>query len=345
MKDKSKNKIDSDSPWKDMLMAYFQEFMEFFFPKAHAGIDWQKGFVFLDKEFQKIVRDAELGRRLADKLVSVTCLDGHEQWVLVHIEIQGYKDTGFEERMYVYNYRIFDRFRRTVVSLAVLADSSLLWRPQHYGYTLWDCSLDFHFPVVKLQDYQSGWEYLEKHPNLFAIVVMSHLKSGETRKDVPARYVWKLRLIRMLYERDYSRQSVLDIFRFIDWIMQLPKYLEAQLLQEMIPYDKEASMPYISTIEKMGMKRGLKKGLKKGLEKGLEKGKSKGKIETFHQNIQEILKARFNVVSQDMIQSIQEIDDIMILQELFEQALRSDSLEPIEQKLMLMIQDKVWVKP
>jgi len=48
-----------------------------------------------------------------------------------------------------------------------------------------------------------------------------------------------------------------------------------------------------------------------------------------------------------MIQSIQEIDDIMILQELFEQALRSDSLEPIEQKLMLMlmIQDKVWVKP
>jgi len=80
---------------------------------------------------------------------------------------------------------------------------------------------------------------------------------------------------------------------------------------------------------------------------GLEKGKSKGKIETFHQNIQEILKARFNVVSQDMIQSIQEIDDIMILQELFEQALRSDSLEPIEQKLMLMlmIQDKVWVKP
>ncbi len=31
---------DFDSPWKDILEEFFQEFMLFFFPKAHADIDW-----------------------------------------------------------------------------------------------------------------------------------------------------------------------------------------------------------------------------------------------------------------------------------------------------------------
>jgi hypothetical protein len=36
-----------------------------------------------------VVRDAELGRRLADKLVKVWRRDGEEVWVLIHIEVQG----------------------------------------------------------------------------------------------------------------------------------------------------------------------------------------------------------------------------------------------------------------
>lgn len=60
-----------DSPWKEILEAYFEEFMLFFFPTAHADIDWSRGVEFLDKELQQVVRDAELGRRYADKLAKV----------------------------------------------------------------------------------------------------------------------------------------------------------------------------------------------------------------------------------------------------------------------------------
>ena len=49
-----------DSPWKEILQLYFPDFMLFFFPKAHAGIDWTKEPVFLDKELQQVIRDAEL---------------------------------------------------------------------------------------------------------------------------------------------------------------------------------------------------------------------------------------------------------------------------------------------
>jgi len=40
---------------------------------------------------------------------------------------------------------------------------------------------------------------------------------------------WKLRLIRRLYERGYARQDVLELLRFIDWVLTLPAGLEARL--------------------------------------------------------------------------------------------------------------------
>ncbi len=67
---------DYDSPWKEALERYFPQFLEFFFPQIHEEIDWSRGWTFLDKELQQVVRDAELGRRLVDKLVKVWKLDG-----------------------------------------------------------------------------------------------------------------------------------------------------------------------------------------------------------------------------------------------------------------------------
>jgi hypothetical protein len=90
---------DYDSPWKEMLEGYFPAFMAFFFPVAHADIDWSRGYESLDTELPQIVRDAALGRRLADKLVQVWRLDGTEQIVLIHTEIQGARDTEFAKRM------------------------------------------------------------------------------------------------------------------------------------------------------------------------------------------------------------------------------------------------------
>lgn len=119
---------DYDSPWKEAVEHAFPEFMEFYFPDASRQIDWARGHRFLDKELQQIVRDAALGRRHVDKLASVTTHTGEEDWLCVHIEVQGSMDPGFARRMFVYNYRIFDTYDRPVASLAVLADPDPEWR-------------------------------------------------------------------------------------------------------------------------------------------------------------------------------------------------------------------------
>ena len=117
-------RTDYDSPWKDILEAYFEEFMSFFFPVAHGEIDWRKDYEFLDKELQQIVRGAEVGKRLVDKLVKVWTPWGDEIWVLIHIEVQSQYESSFAQRMYTYHTRIHDLYNRPVASFAILADDN-----------------------------------------------------------------------------------------------------------------------------------------------------------------------------------------------------------------------------
>ena len=93
---------DADSFWKEALDRYLERCLAFFFPQAHADIDWRRGYEMLDKELQQIVRSAKLGRRYVDKLVKVWLNNGEERWLLLHIEVQAQRERDFAKRMYVY---------------------------------------------------------------------------------------------------------------------------------------------------------------------------------------------------------------------------------------------------
>jgi hypothetical protein len=92
---------DYDSPWKEALDRYFQAFLAFFFPEAHADIDWSRGYEMLDKELQQIVGAAGRRRRVVDKLAKVWLKTGEERWILVHVEVQTSREADFPRRMYV----------------------------------------------------------------------------------------------------------------------------------------------------------------------------------------------------------------------------------------------------
>ncbi len=248
---------EEDNLWKEILTAYFKEFVAFFFADIHQDIDWPKGYQFLDKELGKIIRDSKLGSRLADKLVKVYLLGGQETWLLIHIEVQGYRDPHFEERMYIYNYRIFDHQKKEVISLAVLTDSSESYRPSHYQVKRWGFKLSLEFPTIKLLDYNNQWERLETDLNPFALVVMAHLKAQQV-KDGDERLRWKLRLVRMLYQRGYSRAEIIKLFKFIDWLVTLPEELEDRFLEEANSYEEEEVMAFITTPERVGIRKGRK---------------------------------------------------------------------------------------
>ncbi len=311
-----------DTPWKDAIEHYFPEFISFFFPQANAEIDWTKNFEFLDKELQQVVRDAELGKRLVDKLVKLYRQNGEEAWVLVHIEVQSQEESNFAQRMFVYNYRIYDRYKRTVASLAVLGDERDTWRPNQFGYQLFGCEVEFRFPVVKVLDYQQQWQALEVNPNPFATVVMAHLKAQETKSDRNKRKEWKLILTRRLYEKGYRREDIINLFCFIDWVMSLPEELEQEFWQELRNFQEEQRMPYITSVERIGIKKGIEQSqqeMRQILLDSIELG----------------LELKFNSVGLSLLPEIYQIQNVDLLRKIQRGLKTANTVDELQRQILL----------
>ncbi|WP_179953107.1 hypothetical protein [Desulfobotulus mexicanus] len=185
-----------------------------------------------------------------------------EIWVLIHVEVQGDPETVFPKRMYVYNFRIFDRYDRDVVSLGVLTDRQESFRPDSYARELWGCSLDFRFPIVKLMDWEDEerWEELENSDNVFALVVMAQIKAKSCKSKDELK-AWKFHLVKLMYQRNYSKEDILQLYLYIDWMISLPRKLEKQFLDDVYLFEEEKKMPYITSAERFGLERGEVKGM------------------------------------------------------------------------------------
>ncbi|MCL1465814.1 transposase [Argonema galeatum] len=306
-------RADYDSPWKEVIEAYFPQFLEFFFPLAYAAIDWTRPYEFLDTELQQLEPDAEIGKCLVDKVAKVWLLDGEEVWVLVHVEVQGRYDVDFAKRMYIYNYRLFDRHQQRVISLAVLADERENWRPDRYGYELAGCRVSLEFPIAKLLDYETQWETLEQTTNPFGMVVMAHLRTKATPQNPESRLQWKLNLVRRLYDRGYSREDVVQLFRFIDWVMVLPKELASSFKQVARSYEEGNRMRYVTSIERLAKEEGI--------------------VETSRGHIIQFLQTRFAEVPNSIVDTLNGINDASVLQTLFTRSIAISSLAEFQEVL------------
>ncbi|MBW4567433.1 MAG: cytosolic protein [Tolypothrix carrinoi HA7290-LM1] len=277
MTDNSQTQLDSlnpqteyDSPWKDVLERYFEDFMLFFFPQAHRRIDWTRKHEFLDKELLSVVGDAEIGTRFADKLVKIYRISGEENWILIHVEIQSQEESNFALRMYTYNYRIYDKYQKFVVSLAILGDENPNWRPSQFNSQLFGCGISFRFPVIKLLDYEQRLSELEASRNPFTIVVMAHLQAKATTSNRTERKQQKLTLVKRLYDLGFERDSIIILFKFIDWMMTLPANLAREFWQEYSSFEESRRMQYVTSVERIGIEKGTRKGLLQGIDTCLQ---------------------------------------------------------------------------
>lgn len=255
-----------DSPWKDALLDLFQPFLALLFPAVEAAIDWSCEVVALDKDLRQLAPEAELGPREADMLFQAKLLDGQPGWFYLHVEVQSQHVKDFARRMFVYHYRIFDKFGDRVFSLGVLGDTSRSWRPDRFRSEWFGCRLDFHFPIVKLADFRPRLTELEGDPNPFAPFVAAHLWTQATRKRPKKRVEVKARLFRDLLRRGWDRPRVLKMLRLIDGLLKLEPPYSLQFLEKLAQYETEDQMPYISPIEQIGFDKGLEERASKALE-------------------------------------------------------------------------------
>lgn len=280
---------DYDSPWKIAIDDYLPEFIQFYYPDIYDNIDWALGYEALDNEFQSIVRDADVGKHRADKLVQVTRLDGTKRFVYIHIEVQSQKDDDFEQRMFTYHYRIYDKYGQHPVSLAVLADDNERWLPTGYRVDSWGCRLQLDFRMVKLLAFETALASLQANTNPFAILTVAHILTKRTKKKPQDRYDAKFTLIRLLYERGWDKEEMLKFMSVIDWLMYLPAELAVKLREEVHALEEENRMRYMTSFEQLAMADGIQTGMKTGIQTGIQRGMQQGMLGLF----MTMLMARF----------------------------------------------------
>ena len=144
---------------------------------------------------------------------------------------------------------------------------------------------------------------------------MADLKAQATRRDPQGRLQWKLTLVKMLYHRGYTKEDILELFRFIDWLMVLPDDLELSFAEALREYEEETKMAYVTSIERRGLQQGLQQGLRQGL------------LQKSREAVVEILEARFEVVPQSIVEIINDVDDLSILKMLLKKAATLQTLE------------------
>ena len=129
---------------------------------------------------------------------------------------------------------------------------------------------------------------------------MAHLKALETRKDESLRKKWKTELTKRLYEKGYSKKNIINLFSFIDWVLILPEKLDKIFFNELTEYEKEKTMPYVTSVERLGEKRGMLEGM------------LKGKLETLHGITKKMLKEGYSVkkISELTSLSTKEINEL-----------------------------------
>ena len=119
-----------------------------------------------------------------------------------------------------------------------------------------------------VRDAEFGRRYADKLAEVYTLDgaetwVLAQLQAL-THRSGSARKFAKLRLIRFLYQRDYTREQILAWFRVLDWMLRLPEDLEKEFMDELTAFEEQQNMPYVTSAERVGIQKGLQQGRREG---------------------------------------------------------------------------------
>jgi len=206
--------------------------------------------------------------------------DGTEEWILIHIEMQGYDDPEFRERMFIYYYRILDKYQKKVTAIAIMTDDTSD-HPTKYETSFIGTKLIYEFNSYKLKNKTP--EDFANTDNPFAIVMevaWYALKSNELGDE--ALYNFKIRLVRRLKELDYDSEKIRVLFNFIK------KYVNFENSEINLKFEEQSNIIFknqgtmgivdaiIDDAKRQYIEIGKEEGIEIGEEKGIEIGKKEG---------------------------------------------------------------------
>lgn len=301
-----------DRIFKEFLHRFLPEFLRLFFPQEAERLDFAT-LAFLDKELIINLPHQEL--RITDLMAQVKTWDGKPETIIVHIEVEGRKKQAVPQRMFEYYGLTRLLYQQPVLPLALILQpqaDGLHWPVYHE--TLFEHELvRFRYGQVGLRDLPADEYITRDDPVAAALSVL--MKPGE---GLRGRARWaklgelKIKAIVKVHESGLTAGNKAFLMSMVE--TYLPnEALPVQIRGEVMEALADVELMWHERIE----------------QKGVEKGIQQGKQQRTQELILRLLRKKFGRVPEVVVQKIQVIDDVDILEQLFDQALMADSLAEI----------------
>ena len=302
---------DHDRLFKELLEAFFWEFVEAFLPEVAVYLD-RTSLVFLDKE---VFTDVTAGERHEVDLVVRGRFRGQDSFFLVHVEHQAQPQAEFGRRMFRYFARLHEKHGLPVYPVVIWSHDTQQTGPGHYAVRFPDRRvLDFRYRVIALR--RLSWRRFARQANPAACGLMARMKIAP--RDRPRVKLECLRLLTTL-RLDPARTRLLS--GFIDTYLRLNREEELQFRADAVSLPDEQQKRDVMEIVTSWMEEGLQQGMQQGMQ------------QKAREDILEVLEARFSTVPYTVTERLKQMEDLARLKVLLRQACTAASREEFQRSL------------
>src|SRR5690554_6095856 len=260
-----KEGIGHDRLFKELISTFFEEFMILFFPEIYEELDFQE-VRFLQQE---IFTDVTKGERHEVDLLVEAKWKEDDSIIIVHIEPQSTSEKKFNERMFNYFSRIYQKYERKIIPIAIFSYDKHRNEPNSFAISFpFKTILEFSYFTIELK--KQNWRKFIHQNNPVAAALLS--KMGYTDDE---RVKVKLEFFKLLTKLKLDKARETLIAGFFESCLQLNDDEEKVFFEEVKKMDKKERdevMEIMTSYERKGLEKGIEKGIEKGRKAGIEEG-------------------------------------------------------------------------
>ncbi len=300
--------VDHDRLYKELLQTFFKEFMELFYPKVSAVINYGHVKFLSEEVFSDLVGGTT---ERVDLAVETMLLEGGEMeagreaetLIIIHLEPQSYYQEDFPERMFLYSSKLYEKYRRRILPIAVFSHTRQEKEPSRFGWSFPFLKvMTFRYYAIQLR--KKSWRRFVRTDNPVAAALLSSM--GYNKKE---RVTVKFEFLRMVtrLRLDPARMKLLTVF--FETYLQLTTSENEQLLKKIDRTnlnEEVAMMEWMTSWEKIGLEKGLKQGLEQGREEGVLKSKEEIAAKMLAKGLDPAMVGEVTGLSADQISKLKE---------------------------------------
>ncbi|UCZ54949.1 transposase [Bacillus shivajii] len=261
----TKDRLDHDRLFKELIETFFEEFILLFFQDVYEHLDFSE-VRFLSEE---LFTDVTEGDKFRLDLVVEVKLKGEPGLIIVHVEPQSYEQEAFNERMFIYFSRLYQKYRRKILPIAIFSYNHQRDEPNTFQINFpFFQPLDFHYLTVELK--KQPWRRYIISDNPVAAALLSKMGYNNSEKVEVKKEFFRM-LLRL--QLDKARETM--IAGFFETYLKLNEQEERQFQEEvkaMSPKEGDKIMEIMTSYERKGMEKGMEKGISAVAKKLLSKG-------------------------------------------------------------------------